>query len=169
MLTVDAVLRGASQHFCLFCAVERAGHALTDNANIMTFRTKERAMVSVADLYLSGFAKPLGHWSERALDQVRTDVEQLLAVETNAEARVELSETLMVLDAEARRREGALTPAEAKQLEEKGATRSFSERVEDAKEFIGEMRSAVMQAFNRGAEATREARDRSGSGAEPGL
>jgi len=117
-------------------------------------------MTSIADLYLSGFSKPLGEWSERALQQVRDDVEQLLNVETNPQARVDLSETMLVLDAESQRRNGLLSPDAIALLQEKGATRSFSERIEQAKEFIGEVREALADALNRDLGAVRDERDK---------
>lgn len=117
-------------------------------------------MTSVADLYLSGFSKPLGQWSERALQQVRDDVEQLLDVETNPQARVDLSETMLVLDAESQRRNGLLSPEAIASLQERGATKSFSDRVEQAKEFIGEIREALIEALSHDLGTARDERDK---------
>lgn len=112
-------------------------------------------MASVDDIFLSGFSKPLGQWSERALGQVRDDVCQLLEVETNPRARTDLWETLTVIDAEKTRRERDLSPDEVAVLQDKGALRSFNA---DRAPVIGkkrmldrarEAREAVVLAFTR--------------------
>ncbi len=158
MLIVSAALRSRAQYFLSTSAETLTANALTTRANMTTFRAVEATMTSVANLYLSGFSKPLGEWSERALEQVREDIEQVLGAETSPAARVDLTETLMVLDAEVKRRAQALTAEEEAALEAKGATRSFGDRVDDARDFIGKMRGAVLDAFTRGAETQREGR-----------
>lgn len=141
-------------------------------------RIKAKRMASVADIFLSGFSKPLGQWSERALDQVRDDVCQLLDVETNARARTDLWETLTVIDAEKTRRERDLSPDEVAVLQDKGALRSFNA---DRAPVIGkkrmldrarEARDAMVLAFSRDEcpsernSAERDDVERSGGGLE---
>jgi len=122
-------------------------------------------MTSVANLYLSGFSKPLGEWSERALSQVREDVVQLLGVESNAQARVDLSETLTVLDAETTRRERQLRPEEVEALRAKGALQPFNEREGAKKPLLARAREAIVVAFSR--DAGREPRgEEAGHGLE---
>lgn len=64
-------------------------------------------MARVNELYVDGYAKPLGQWTDAALAQLRADVNAVLAAHPSAKARTELYETLFVVEAEQKRREQA--------------------------------------------------------------
>lgn len=64
-------------------------------------------MARVNDLYVDGYAKPLGQWTDAALAQLRADVNAVLAAHPSAKAKTELYETLFVVEAEQKRREQA--------------------------------------------------------------
>lgn len=64
-------------------------------------------MARVNELYVDGYAKPLGQWTDAALAQLRADVNAVLAAHPSAKAKTELYETLFVVEAEQKRREQA--------------------------------------------------------------
>lgn len=64
-------------------------------------------MARVNELYVEGYAKPLGQWTDAALSQLRADVNAVLAAHPSAKAKTELYETLFVVEAEQKRREQA--------------------------------------------------------------
>ena len=73
------------------------------------------------DIYLSGFARPLGAWSERALAQTWNDLHAALARETRGAGRAALLQSIATLAAEADRRQGQLTPDLMAELDKRGA------------------------------------------------
>ena len=64
-------------------------------------------MARVNELYVDGYAKPLGQWTDAALSQLSADVKAVLAAHPSTKARTELYETLFVVEAEQKRREQA--------------------------------------------------------------
>ncbi|MEZ5937401.1 MAG: hypothetical protein R3C52_04195 [Hyphomonadaceae bacterium] len=84
-------------------------------------------MARVNELYVDGYAKPLGQWTDAALSQLSADVKAVLATHPSTRARTELYETLFVVEAEQKRREQA-PEREAIALPQKRPTLSLFRR-----------------------------------------
>ena len=80
-------------------------------------------------LFMPGLLKPLSEWSPRALEQMRDDLLQQARVETSPVARDELVERYTILAAEAKRRQGELTPDEVSRLRASGCCEPFTARL----------------------------------------
>lgn len=72
-------------------------------------------MTKVSDLYIEGYAKPLGQWTDSALAQLRADISAVLDSNPSRRARLELSETYCVIEAEQERRAREPSAVEAPQ------------------------------------------------------
>jgi len=81
-------------------------------------------MTSDTKLYLSGYPKSLDEWSERALAQTLGGLHEALANEHGAKGRRALQFNIAVIEAEADRRGGVLTPQQVEQLGKHGALQS---------------------------------------------
>jgi hypothetical protein len=61
-------------------------------------------MTKVSELYIEGYAKPLGQWTDSALAQLRADIGAVLGSNPSRRAKLELYETYCVIEAEQERR-----------------------------------------------------------------
>ena len=105
-------------------------------------------------LFMPGLLKPLSEWSPRALEQMRDDLLQQARVETSPVARDELVERYTILAAEAKRRQGELTPDEVSRLRASGCCEPFTARLSRGR--VGEGREEQpAKALAKGPEAAR--------------